>query len=46
MAIDVLAGKSDSVEGVQTFFGMKFYAPFISGKIWTGRTSVPAGRAG
>lgn len=54
MVTDVLVGKNDSIEGVQTFFGMKFYAPsivlttgtFMSGKIWVGRTSMPAGRAG
>jgi tRNA uridine 5-carboxymethylaminomethyl modification enzyme len=54
MAIDILLGKNDNVEGVQTFFGMNFYAPsvvlttgtFMSGKIWVGRTSMPAGRAG
>lgn len=47
-------GKNDNVEGVRTFFGMDFYAPsvilttgtFMSGKIWVGRTSMPAGRAG
>lgn len=54
MVTDVLVGKNENVEGVQTFFGMKFYAPsvvlttgtFMSGKIWVGRTSMPAGRAG
>lgn len=54
MVTDVLVGRNDSIEGVQTFFGMKFYAPsvvlttgtFMSGKIWVGRTSMPAGRAG
>lgn len=54
MAIDILLGKNDNVEGVHTFFGMNFYAPsvvlttgtFMSGKIWVGRTSMPAGRAG
>ncbi|KAL8542189.1 hypothetical protein ACS0TY_003159 [Phlomoides rotata] len=54
MVTDILVGKNDNVEGVQTFFGMKFYAPsvvlttgtFMSGKIWIGRTSMPAGRAG
>ena len=51
---DILLGKNDNVEGVRTFFGMNFYAPavvlttgtFMSGKIWVGRTSMPAGRAG
>lgn len=54
MATDILLGNNDNVEGVSTFFGMKFYAPsvvlttgtFMSGKIWVGRTSMPAGRAG
>ena len=54
MVTDILLGKNDNVEGVSTFFGMKFYAPsvilttgtFMSGKIWVGRTSMPAGRAG
>ncbi|GAV80007.1 GIDA domain-containing protein/GIDA_assoc_3 domain-containing protein, partial [Cephalotus follicularis] len=54
MVTDILLGKNDNVEGVCTFFGMIFYAPsvilttgtFMSGKIWVGRTSIPAGRAG
>ncbi|KAI3946774.1 hypothetical protein MKW98_003337 [Papaver atlanticum] len=54
MVTDILLGKNDDVEGVQTFFGMKFYAPsvvlttgtFMGGKIWVGRASMPAGRAG
>jgi glucose-inhibited division protein A len=54
MATEVMIGKNDSIEGVRTFFGMDFYAPsvvlttgtFMSGKIWVGRTSMPAGRAG
>ncbi|XP_078434257.1 glucose-inhibited division family A protein isoform X2 [Wolffia australiana] len=54
MVTQVLVGKNDNVEGVSTFFGMNFYAPsvvlttgtFMSGKIWVGRTSMPAGRAG
>ncbi|KAL9664140.1 hypothetical protein QQ045_019537 [Rhodiola kirilowii] len=54
MVTDLLLGKNDNIEGVQTFFGMSFYAPsvilttgtFMSGKIWIGRTSMPAGRAG
>ncbi|RVW29563.1 tRNA uridine 5-carboxymethylaminomethyl modification enzyme MnmG [Vitis vinifera] len=54
MVTDILLGKNDNVEGVRTFFGMDFYAPsvilttgtFMSGKIWVGRTSMPAGRAG
>lgn len=54
MVTDIILGKNDNVEGVRTFFGMNFYAPsvilttgtFMSGKIWVGRTSMPAGRAG
>ncbi|XP_057961326.1 uncharacterized protein LOC131153191 isoform X2 [Malania oleifera] len=54
MVTDILLGKNDNVEGVRTFFGMNFYAPsvilttgtFMSGKIWVGKTSMPAGRAG
>ncbi|XP_031254582.1 uncharacterized protein LOC116112610 isoform X1 [Pistacia vera] len=54
MVTDLLLGKNDNVEGVSTFFGMNFYASsvvlttgtFMSGKIWVGRTSMPAGRAG
>ncbi|KAG6535516.1 hypothetical protein ZIOFF_000516 [Zingiber officinale] len=54
MVIDILVGKNDNVEGVSTFFGMNFYASsvvlttgtFMSGKIWVGRKSMPAGRAG
>ena len=42
------------MEGVYTFFGMKFYASpiilttgtFMSGKIWVSRTSMSTGRAG
>ncbi|KAJ8447726.1 hypothetical protein Cgig2_015089 [Carnegiea gigantea] len=54
MVTDIIIGKNDNVEGVRTFFGMNFYAPsvvlttgtFMSGKIWVGRTSMAAGRAG
>ncbi|XP_073269368.1 uncharacterized protein [Primulina huaijiensis] len=54
MVTDILVGNNDNVEGVCTFFGMNFYAPsvvlttgtFMSGKIWVGRTSMSAGRAG
>lgn len=54
MVTDILVGKNDNVEGVATFFGMNFYAPsvilttgtFMSGKIWVGKKSMPAGRAG
>ncbi|GAB2287228.1 hypothetical protein Dimus_021610 [Dionaea muscipula] len=54
MVTEIIVGKNDNVEGVGTFFGMNFYAPsvilttgtFMSGKIWVGRTSMSAGRAG
>lgn len=54
MVTDILVGRNDNVEGVRTFFGMNFFAPsvvlttgtFMSGKIWVGRTYMPAGRAG
>ncbi|XP_050205135.1 uncharacterized protein LOC126655158 [Mercurialis annua] len=54
MVTNILLGKNDNVEGVHTFFGMNFYASsvilttgtFMSGKIWVGRTSMHAGRAG
>ncbi|CAN6476134.1 unnamed protein product [Victoria cruziana] len=54
MVTEVLVGKNDNVEGVRTFFGVNFYAPaivlttgtFMSGKIWVGRASMCAGRAG
>ncbi|CAI9102866.1 OLC1v1001221C2 [Oldenlandia corymbosa var. corymbosa] len=54
MVTEILVGRNDNVEGVRTFFGMNFLAPsvilttgtFMSGKIWVGRTSMPAGRAG
>ncbi|XP_042492045.1 tRNA uridine 5-carboxymethylaminomethyl modification enzyme MnmG isoform X2 [Macadamia integrifolia] len=54
MVTNIILGKNDNVEGVRTFFGMDFYAPsvilttgtFMSGKIWVGRESMPAGRAG
>ncbi|KAK9735527.1 hypothetical protein RND81_04G210500 [Saponaria officinalis] len=54
MVTDIILGKNDNIEGVRTFFGMNFFAPsvvlttgtFMSGKIWVGRTSMAAGRAG
>ncbi|KAJ4748642.1 tRNA uridine 5-carboxymethylaminomethyl modification enzyme MnmG [Rhynchospora pubera] len=54
MVTEVLIGKNDNIQGVRTFFGMDFFAPsvvlttgtFMSGKIWVGRASMPAGRAG
>ncbi|KAI3504267.1 hypothetical protein L1887_32814 [Cichorium endivia] len=54
MVTDVLMGTNDDIKGVKTFFGMNFYSKsvvlttgtFMSGKVWVGRTSMPAGRAG
>ncbi|KAJ1704191.1 hypothetical protein LUZ63_003970 [Rhynchospora breviuscula] len=54
MVTEVLIGKNDNIQGVRTFFGMDFFAPsvvlttgtFMSGKIWVGKASMPAGRAG
>ncbi|KAK9096215.1 hypothetical protein Sjap_021712 [Stephania japonica] len=54
MVTEIILGKNDNVEGVRTFFGMNFYAPsvvlttgtFMSGKIWVGKASMAAGRAG
>lgn len=54
MVTEILVGKNDNVEGVKTYFGVSFYAPavvlttgtFMNGKIWVGRASMPAGRAG
>ncbi|KAG0470969.1 hypothetical protein HPP92_015515 [Vanilla planifolia] len=54
MVTKVLVGKNDSVQGVHTLFGMNFYASsvvlttgtFMSGKIWVGKASMDAGRAG
>ena len=54
MATDVLLGPNDDVRGVRTLFGMELHAravvlttgTFGNGRIWVGRTSLPAGRAG
>ncbi|KAL7608640.1 hypothetical protein Lser_V15G14112 [Lactuca serriola] len=54
MVTDLLMGTNDDVKGVKTFFGMNFYSKsvvlttgtFMSGKVWVGRTSMAAGRAG
>jgi tRNA uridine 5-carboxymethylaminomethyl modification enzyme len=54
MVTEILVGSNDNVEGVSTFFGVNFYAPsvvvttgtFMNGKIWVGRASMTAGRAG
>jgi len=54
MVTDILVGSNDDVIGVRTFFGVDFIAPsvvlttgtFMNGKIWVGRSSMSAGRAG
>lgn len=54
MAVDVEVDSNEHVRGVQTYFGVTFYAPavvlttgtFMNGKIWVGRKALPAGRAG
>ncbi|KAL2645171.1 hypothetical protein R1flu_012758 [Riccia fluitans] len=54
MVTEILIGSNDDVQGVRTFFGVDFYAPsvvlttgtFMNGKIWVGRSSMTAGRAG
>ena len=54
MVTDLVLGKNDEIEGVQTYFGSCFGAKsvvittgtFLGGKIWIGNKSMPAGRAG
>ncbi|KAL3698518.1 hypothetical protein R1sor_012594 [Riccia sorocarpa] len=54
MVTEIIVGSNDDVQGVRTFFGVDFYAPsvvlttgtFMNGKIWVGRSSMTAGRAG
>jgi len=54
MVTELIMGANDDVAGVRTFFGMEFRAPavvlttgtFMAGRIWVGRTSLAAGRAG
>lgn len=54
MVTEILVGSNDDVIGVRTFFGVNFIAPsvvlttgtFMNGKIWVGRSSMSAGRAG
>ena len=54
MVTEILTGSNDDVIGVRTFFGVDFLAPsvvlttgtFMNGKIWVGRSSMSAGRAG
>ncbi len=54
MATDLVLGKNDEVIGVETYFGSAFAAKavilttgtFLGGKIWIGKKSMDAGRAG
>ncbi|CAI5512145.1 unnamed protein product [Closterium sp. Naga37s-1] len=54
MATELIVGPNDNVQGVRTFFGVDFLAKavvlttgtFMNGRIWVGRQSLPAGRAG
>ena len=51
---DLRIGPNDEIEGVQTWFGVSFRAravvlttgTFMNGRIWVGRRSMAAGRAG
>eukprot|EP00897_Mesotaenium_endlicherianum_P008866 jgi/Mesen1/8007/ME000425S07209 len=54
MATELMLGPNDNVTGVKTLFGACFRAPavvlttgtFMGGRIWVGRQSMAAGRAG
>jgi tRNA uridine 5-carboxymethylaminomethyl modification enzyme len=54
MAVGLEVGPNDEVVGVRTYWGLAFRAPavvlttgtFMNGRIWVGRASMPAGRAG
>lgn len=54
MAVGLEVGPNDEVTGVRTYWGLTFRAPavvlttgtFMNGRIWVGRASMPAGRAG
>lgn len=54
MAVGLDLGPNDEVQGVETFFGLTFRCraavlttgTFMNGRIWIGRHSMPAGRAG
>ena len=54
MAVGLELGDNDEVAGVRTYWGLVFRAPavvlttgtFMNGRIWVGRASMPAGRAG
>lgn len=53
-AVDLVVGPNDDVRGVRTYFGVSFRASavvlttgtFMNGRIWVGRRSMEAGRAG
>ncbi|NJM46468.1 MAG: tRNA uridine-5-carboxymethylaminomethyl(34) synthesis enzyme MnmG [Alkalinema sp. RU_4_3] len=54
MVTDLILGKNDEVQGVQTYFGVAFQCKavvlttgtFLGGRIWVGDKSMEAGRAG
>jgi len=54
MVVGLEVGANDEVTGVRTYWGLVFRAPavvlttgtFMNGRIWVGRASMPAGRAG
>lgn len=54
MAVGLTLNANDEVTGVQTFFGLQFAAKavvlttgtFMNGRIWVGKASMSAGRAG
>jgi tRNA uridine 5-carboxymethylaminomethyl modification enzyme len=54
MAVGLEVGPNGEVTGVRTYWGLVFRAPavvlttgtFMNGRIWVGRASMPAGRAG
>ncbi|GAX75540.1 hypothetical protein CEUSTIGMA_g2983.t1 [Chlamydomonas eustigma] len=54
MAVDIDIGPNEEIRGVKTYFGINFRCKaavlttgtFMNGKIWVGRQSMSAGRAG
>jgi tRNA uridine 5-carboxymethylaminomethyl modification enzyme len=54
MVTDLILGRNDEVIGVRTYFGVNFAAQavilttgtFLGGRIWVGKQSMAAGRAG
>ncbi|MCS6782918.1 MAG: tRNA uridine-5-carboxymethylaminomethyl(34) synthesis enzyme MnmG [Gloeomargarita sp. SKYBB_i_bin120] len=54
MVTDLLLGPNDEIQGVTTYFGVRFGAKavilttgtFLGGRIWVGNRSMAAGRAG